>query len=193
MKAKNIILSMALTSAITAPAMAGDVLTGDTRSACEAILCLSTGQRPGECAASLARYFSISFRKLSDTLRGRMDFLNLCPAVNMDTNMHTLVNDIANGAGRCDAASINSSTMVTTGSRDDRTTYIGNKLPSYCAAYAANTYTNIAATTPVYVGTPERHGFWVDPANYAKALADYKARIAAEDAARRAAQNESSR
>ena len=33
-------------------ASAQDVLTGDTRLACEAILCLSSGTRPSECTPS---------------------------------------------------------------------------------------------------------------------------------------------
>ena len=34
------------------PGLAADELTGDTRYACEALLCLSSGIRPGECSAS---------------------------------------------------------------------------------------------------------------------------------------------
>ena len=52
-------------------ASAQDVLTGDTRLACEAILCLSSGTRPSECTPSLSRYFNITKRKLSDTIRAR--------------------------------------------------------------------------------------------------------------------------
>ena len=36
-----------------------DELTGDTKLACEAILCLSSSERPSECSASLSKYFSI--------------------------------------------------------------------------------------------------------------------------------------
>lgn len=36
------------------------LFTGDVRLACEAVLCLSSGTRPSECAPSLKRYFSIS-------------------------------------------------------------------------------------------------------------------------------------
>ena len=53
-------------------ASAQDVLTGDTRLACEAILCLSSGTRPSECTPSLSRYFNITKRKLSDTIRARL-------------------------------------------------------------------------------------------------------------------------
>ena len=54
-------------------ASAQDVLTGDTRLACEAILCLSSGTRPSECTPSLSRYFNITKRKLSDTIRARLN------------------------------------------------------------------------------------------------------------------------
>lgn len=41
------------------PRGADDILTGDTRLACEAILCLSSSSRPSECAASLKKYYSL--------------------------------------------------------------------------------------------------------------------------------------
>lgn len=81
MQRKNLIASAALAvaafGAIPATASAQEILTGDTRLACEAILCLATGTQPSECTPSLRRYFSISYRKLSDTIRGRVNFLNL--------------------------------------------------------------------------------------------------------------------
>ena len=88
------------------PAQAEDLLTGDVRLACEATLCLSSGYRPHECTASLNRYFSIKHKKLDDTIRGRLNFLKLYPASN-EKNMPQLINTIANGAGRCDAAELN--------------------------------------------------------------------------------------
>ena len=64
-------------------ASAQEVLTGDTRLACEAVLCLASGTRPSECAPSLNRYFSITARKFKDTLKKRRNFLNLCPVSNL--------------------------------------------------------------------------------------------------------------
>lgn len=90
----------------TVPAQADDLLTGDVRLACEATLCLSSGERPHECAASLKRYFNIKHRKLKDTLKGRLNFLKLCPA-SSEPNMPELIHAIAHGAGRCDAAELN--------------------------------------------------------------------------------------
>ncbi|HHG4294271.1 TPA: TrbM/KikA/MpfK family conjugal transfer protein [Pseudomonas aeruginosa] len=167
-------------------AQAEELFTGDTRLACEAILCLSTGQRPGECAPSLSRYFGIHKRKLSDTIKARKNFLNLCPSASADVNMRSLVDAISNGAGRCDAAALNSSLMVWNYNwYDDREQryYIRNTLPGHCSAYGGNAYTDQTnIVTAKYVGTPERGGFWVNPADYDKALAEYNARIAAEDA-----------
>ena len=54
------IASMALVATLgaAAPGQAQQVLTGDTRFACEAMLCLASGQRPDECTPSLQRYWS---------------------------------------------------------------------------------------------------------------------------------------
>ncbi len=73
-----------------------DELTGDTRYACEALLCLSSGIRPGECSPSLSRYFGITRKKWKDTLNARRDFLRLCP-VSSDPGMPSLVEAIVNG------------------------------------------------------------------------------------------------
>lgn len=67
---------------MSVPANAEDELTGDIRLACEALLCLSSSERPNECAPSLSRYFSISAKKWKDTVKKRRNFLNLCPTSN---------------------------------------------------------------------------------------------------------------
>lgn len=59
-------------------------LTGDTRLACEAILCLSSGTRPAECQPALHRYFSIKLKKWKKTVKARMNFLKLCPVDGAD-------------------------------------------------------------------------------------------------------------
>lgn len=182
---KKFAVTTALTVGLlgTLPAQADGLFTGDVRLACEAVLCLSSGTRPSECAPSLRRYFSIDHRKLSDTLRARRNFLNLCPAASLDANMRTLVNDISNGAGRCDAASLNASLMVW--NWDDDYRVIRNVMPSYCTAYNNNAYTDLQGVVARYVGTPERGGYWVEPANYEQALREYNERIAREDEQRR--------
>lgn len=73
---KKIVLGATL---IYSSMFAEDLLTGDTKLSCEAILCLSTGQRPSECSPSIKKYFSITGKKPSDTIKKRQNFLKLCP------------------------------------------------------------------------------------------------------------------
>lgn len=154
-------------------------LIGDARLACEAILCLSTGTRPGECAPSIQRYFSITHRKLSRTLKARRSFLNLCPSSNHDDNMRALVDAMANGAGRCDANSLN----ATLGSIHKGVRTTSNVMPAHCTAYASHPYAQLSSYTARYVGVPERGGMWVEPEQFDKAQVAYDARVASEDQA----------
>ncbi len=184
MNGKHLVVATALGAAVHLPTMAQGVLTGDTRLACEAVMCLATGTRPDECMPSLRRYFSISHRKWSDTLRDRMDFLKQCPAAQSgDGKMKTLVNDIANGAGRCEAASLNAAGIVWQ-SDEGASYYINNAMPDYCSSYLQNANTDLKNTGPRYVGAPERNGYWVDASQYDQAVTEYNARTAAEDAVR---------
>lgn len=66
-------------------------LKGDTKLACEVILCLSSSSRPKECIPPIKRYFSIRIKHHGHfswwrTLRARKNFLNLCPVGDMDNN-----------------------------------------------------------------------------------------------------------
>lgn len=158
-------------------ASAAEVLEGDERTACEVILCLSSGQRPDECTPPLERYFSIKKKKLSDTLEARRDFLDKCPASSDSSEMKSLVDAIANGAGRCDVASLNARYA----GGGDSEQYISDAMPGYCSTYLNHAYTNLSSIAPRYVGTPERGGYWVEAEQYDQALAEYKARIKAED------------
>ena len=164
---------------MTAPATAQEELTGDVRLACEAILCLATGQPPSECQPSLQRYFSITAKKLSDTIRMRLDFLNLCPVATLTPEMSALVSAMSQGAGRCDANSLNA-TLRSWGRGENDAVYIANTMPSYCAAYTNHAYTDLQ-DKPRYVGIPERGGHWVEADKYEKALAEYNERIRRED------------
>ena len=177
MKIKHLVIQIAVmvgTFGAISSAKAQAVLTGDTRLACEAVLCLATGRPPNECRPSLERYFGISYRRFRDTVRGRQDFLNQCPASNQNSQMQTLVSAMANGAGRCDAQSLNATLLMWTGS-DSGYTYISNRLPDYCSAYITNAYTDFSGTAPRYVGTPELGGYWVAAADYARALSEWNA------------------
>jgi len=153
-----------------------DLLTGTPALACEALLCLSSGTRPGECAPSLDHYFGINHRKLSDTLDARRAFLLQCPTVSADTALSSLAHALSQGAGRCDAKSLNRtlSYAVDTDSRP----YIGNQLPGYCQAMFGTPYTaDLAAAAPVYIGTPQDHGYWVEPENYERELRRYEEQL----------------
>lgn len=55
------------------------VLTGDTRLACEATMCLLAASKPSECNASLKRYFSITSKKAKKQAKARANFLKKCP------------------------------------------------------------------------------------------------------------------
>lgn len=171
---KRLLLTTVLALSVQAAFAAnpeGELLTGDTRLACEAILCLSSGDRPEECAP-FQRYFSIRHKKLKDTLSARRDFLNLCPA-SKEKDMPALVNALANGAGRCDAAELNRmgkrkyTVTECFGRGKNRTctqvtkTYIAATKPSYCAAYFDHEWTT-AGDKVRYIGNEKSFGRWVD-------------------------------
>ena len=72
-----------------------DLLTGDAKLACEAILCLSTGNRPSECNPSINKYFSIVASKPHKTIAKRRAFLQLCPTAG-DATVSQTIEDIVN-------------------------------------------------------------------------------------------------
>ncbi|WP_081291520.1 TrbM/KikA/MpfK family conjugal transfer protein [Campylobacter fetus] len=73
---------------------ANDVLTGDRKTACEVLLCLSSGQRPSECNPPLARFFAIKAKKPWKTLQMRRDFLALCPTDTGNTSQEVIMSDL---------------------------------------------------------------------------------------------------
>ncbi len=164
-------------------AEAQEGLSSKAHLACEAVLCLSTGSPPGECANALRHYFSITHRRPSETLRRRASFLRLCPVGQQDASMSGLIRIQSQAAGKCDAEALNASQRRVTGLGENDFA-IGNRLPAYCDAYFAHAYSDWANVLPRYVGVPERGGFWVPAHDHAKAQGEYAARIVAEDAAR---------
>lgn len=191
---KKFILLLALFTLLPMQALAADhelpqidpgqyELSGDTKLACEAILCLSSGTRPGECGPALSRYFGISKKKWKDTVKARRNFLNQCPVVGEDASMPTLVNAIVNGAGRCTADLLNrqlrrqvavqecipyekwikldrDTRQDTPRCHDKYVWIIDGTLPSYCRTYAGHEYTWKVGVT--YVREPLEGGHWVD-------------------------------
>lgn len=155
-----------------------DLLTGDTRLACEALLCLSGSKRPDECGPALSRYFGIKKKKLSDTLDARLDFLKLCPASEDHPAMKSLVRAISKGAGRCDAQSLNTALGSWWGASDGGYAVISDKRPTYCSVYSSHEYTDFAGELPRYVGKPEELGYWVEARDYERELAKYEKALA---------------
>ena len=172
-------------AAPTTPAVQPDLLTGDTKLACEAILCLSSGTRPSECNPSLQRYFSIHHKKMHKTIQAREDFLNLCPTSG-EKGIKELNRALANGAGRCDAQELNrvmrrtitvreckvvanKSAMRSLSAKnkpvqecqDVQKVVVLNAKPSYCSAYHDHEWTRVSDTVK-YVGDPKQGGKWVD-------------------------------
>ncbi len=161
-------------------AQADDLLTGDTRLACEAILCLSSGERPGECGPALSRYFGINKKFWKDTVSARRNFLSLCPAAS-DPGMPGLVDTIASAAGKCTAEVLNrvNKRQLTLFIEEDkglrrykddgkwrwtreplrytkRVTVITDDTPNYCRTYQGHGWTwQVGAT---YRGTPPPTG-----------------------------------
>jgi hypothetical protein len=87
-------------------------LEGDQKDACEALLCLSSSQRPTECEPPIRRYLSIHRKTPGKTANARRDFLKQCPTAQSDGKTQALVNAIVSGAGYCDAASLNNNRTI---------------------------------------------------------------------------------
>jgi len=149
-------------------------LGGDEGLACQAILCLSSATRPGECAKSLARYFGITDPKPWKIITKRINFLKMCPSSSDTPQMSSLVEAIGHGAGRCDAATLNQVNRTWIG---DGEYEISDVMPSYCDAYFNHEYTDINGLRPTFVArfvvsthtdwegntiTEYGGGYWVD-------------------------------
>jgi hypothetical protein len=68
-----------LAQAVVTPRAHTQVLTGDARLACEALLCLSAvGNAPGECSKALAKYEAMKAQLWFNPL-AVYNFLKLCP------------------------------------------------------------------------------------------------------------------
>ncbi|HEG6005757.1 hypothetical protein C3H71_08110 [Campylobacter jejuni] len=106
---KIILLSSLIFGVVSSNAIKLDVLTGDTKLACEAMLCLASPVKPSECSAALTRYFSIDAKRWSQVVTKRRNFLNLCPVdASSDPEMYKYKNDIlVNLDGECSITALN--------------------------------------------------------------------------------------
>lgn len=93
-KKVNLAIMFMLSSLFALNLNANDVLTGDRKTACEVLLCLSSGQRPSECNPPLARFFAIKAKKPWKTLQMRRDFLALCPTDTGNTSQEVIMSDL---------------------------------------------------------------------------------------------------
>lgn len=152
---KKAITSLLATTILATGLMANAELTGDTKLACEAILCLSSGKPPHECQPSLRKYFSIHDKKPHRTIQKRKDFLKLCPTdqtAKTDKNYDSLIEKLSYVSGGCDANTLNSilqNTKRQIGYRETDEgivriyatfTRINPDKPSYCSALESHEY-----------------------------------------------------
>ena len=139
-------------------------LTGDTKLSCEAILCLSSSQRPNECNPSLNRYFSINAKKWKDTVSKRKNFLKLCPIESSDKEFINLRDNVlAYIEDPCDLNSLNARYETKTkkvfdsnsdkGYRLSLQARINPNLPNSCKLLGSLKYTNFK--TPKYICSGE--------------------------------------
>ena len=172
-----------------------NVLTGDTKLACEAILCLSTGSRPTECSPSIAKYRSIKHKKLKDTTKARRNFLAMCPTGSNDPQLESLLDLHSVSAQYCDPAMLNLKGVGHPGlfwlenGLDAQLVNAGQAplgwlpadipdvLPPECQALTTHPYLWEAA--PKYVGTPQLYGYWTTAADWPAHNAQYQAAIPA--------------
>lgn len=135
-----------------------NVLGGIEGLACEAIICLShsSGGSYSQCSPSLNHYFDIKEDKMSKTIKERLKFLQKCPYSGASPEMKSLVNAMASGAGRCDAASLNRTLLSWSGLGSPMC--ISSQLPAYCSAYSNHEYTIVNA--PKYVVNKTTNNYW---------------------------------
>lgn len=155
----GLIAIILLSHTAIANANANETLTGDTRTACEVILCLSSSQGKGikECKAPLRKYFRIKAKKWHNTLKKRRAFLDLCPAANESAKMSALTTAIQNQEYACDAATLNSRTesKIKWSKDEDNHRYIRlyktqSYLPKFCEALYNHEFTEYNIKRPQY-------------------------------------------
>lgn len=166
-------------------------LTGNVKYACEAILCLSTGSKPNECAPSIKKFFSIWDKKPWKIPEKRFNFLALCPVGSASVNSSSLgasraemveyMNILAHGATACSANHLNKTNYrwVTLEScswnqghesyscRTYRAKQIQQTLPKICNIYKNHRFTDESLLNSLnFIKTEYKQGYqfgyWTD-------------------------------
>jgi hypothetical protein len=137
-------------------------LTGDRRTACEVLLCLSSGQRPSECDPALRHFYSIKDKKPWKTLQKRRNFLELCPTDTGDTATNIILADYKGmlasvNPDECKPEWLNNqfqninrdthikyyrNNYLTSDSIENRYTRINPNMPSHCPTFINHEYTD---------------------------------------------------
>lgn len=137
-------------------------LTGDRRTACEVLLCLSSGQRPSECDPALRHFYSIKDKKPWKTLQKRRNFLELCPTDTGDTATNIILADYKGmlasvNPDECKPEWLNNqfqninrdthikyyrNNYLTSDSIENRYTRINPNIPSHCPTFINHEYTD---------------------------------------------------
>ncbi len=127
----GVIVAALLLSA--SPVLAGGKLSKEQEIACEAVLCLSSGERPDECDDSLKKYFKIKAKKPWKTLKKRKKFLKKCPSGNYE-GKDGHIDALAEGGGNCDMAAL----VAELNTNEPPYTL---SIPAYCQSLASHEYT----------------------------------------------------
>lgn len=83
-----------------ANAQTPETFSGIKKTACEAVMCLSSGNPPHECDDALKKFFSITAKKPWKTIKKRKQFLKKCPSGEYE-GKDAHLSAIAEGGGRC--------------------------------------------------------------------------------------------
>lgn len=96
--------------------------------------------------------------------------------------MTTLVHGLAYGTDRCDANSLNYQLRVYPDVNESEY-YVSNQLPQYCQILLNHQFTGKQLKTgiPMYVGEPNKGGFWVNSKNFDQQNKKYKQRLIAQE------------
>lgn len=92
----RILLSCILTLTTLSASASQKFLEGDVKLACEAVMCLSTSTRPGECTPAINKFLAIQMSgvgALKATIDARKNFLKLCPSTNNDDAANIAANN----------------------------------------------------------------------------------------------------